>query len=65
MNDCIWIIVAHCECCGTSKCVHRLSMDSKKGLMIMGQYLQDVDNALEPVWKEWDRVRRQYKKDEV
>ena len=58
MNDCVWVLVAHCDCTGYDECKHRVPIDSEKGRRIEGQYWQDVESALEPVWAEWERARK-------
>ena len=57
MNDCVWGLVAHCGC-GDYMCRFYLSIDSAEGQLIERQYWQDVENALEPVWAEYERVRK-------
>lgn len=63
MSDCIWGLVARCDCNGYDTCVFRLSMNSDEGRAIEHDYWQTVEEALEPVWAEYERVRKTRKVD--
>ena len=51
MNDCLWCSLEVCECNG--KCSKYLSMNTEDGEILMMQWLNKVDEVLEPLRKEF------------
>ncbi len=58
MIDCVWCVMAHCDCHDYANCIFYMPQDNERAENLLRQYWADVESALAPVWAEYDIIRK-------